>query len=190
MSQAGRSVAGIDGLQHHLAVFPRDQRGFQSAYGASEVAHLLGEAIIPQLLKDRLAPTFGRGRLFDRVAEAILAVGRQRVAHLQVGNRQAALAVDLDAIIHAAAASPAVLDNAEGVAFEFDDGDCFVIELCLVTVDVGAQVRVDTQYLGPPQEPVREADAMGAQVEAGPRRRLASHPKTIPHAGRSASRFA
>src|SRR5258707_8742518 len=70
MSQAGRSITRIDSSQYNFAVLPRDQRGFQASYGASEVTHLLGKAIIPEFLKDRPAPTFGCGRLLDCVAEA------------------------------------------------------------------------------------------------------------------------
>ncbi len=142
MAQASRSVTGVDGFEHYLAVFPRSQRRFQSAYSAREVAHLLREAIIPQLFKNRIAPSFCGGRFFYGVTESVFTVGRQRVAHLQVCDRQSTLAVDFDAIIHAAAASPAILDNAERIALELDDRDRLVIEFGLVAVDVGAQVRV------------------------------------------------
>ena len=75
-------------------------------------------------------------------------------------------------------------DDTEGLAFKFDDAHSFVIELCLVTVDVSAQVSVHASgFCGPPQKPVREANPVGSQGRTGPRPLPASHPKTIPHVG-------
>ena len=47
---------------------------------------------------------FGRRGLFNGIPEAVFTVSRQRVAHLQIGDRKPAFAVDLDAVIHAAPA--------------------------------------------------------------------------------------
>src|SRR5580698_6123140 len=71
--QPCRSVTGIDRLKHYLAIFSRDQWGFEASDRTGEMVHFLRKAIIPQLLKDRPTPSLGRRRLFDRVAEAVLA---------------------------------------------------------------------------------------------------------------------
>ena len=143
-------------------------RRFESANGAREVAHLLRKAVVPKLFKDGIAPTGSRRRFFDGIAETIFAVGRQRVTHVQVGDSQAAFAIDFDAIVHSAPARPAVLNNAECIPIKLDNRDRFVVGLRLIAVHIGTEMRIYAGDLRPSEKPVGESDAMAAEIEQRP----------------------
>src|SRR5882757_1899903 len=110
-SFTGRGIAGIEGMHYDQAIFSRDFWGFFSAYALGEVREFLRGTVVPQFLKYGVSPTYGAGGLFSGIAVTSIAVGRESVAHMQAGVSNACFAVDLDAIVHASATRPTVLDQ-------------------------------------------------------------------------------
>ncbi len=108
------------------------------------MVHLLGEAIVPELLVDGVRPAFGGRGFLDGVAVARLAIGGQGIAHVQVGESQSSIAVNLDPIVHTATAGPAILNQAHGTPVELEDAERIVLATGLITVHVRAHLAVDS----------------------------------------------
>src|SRR3982074_413835 len=96
----------------------------------------LGCAVVPQLLEYGIRPALRSGRLFNGVTVTVLAVGGQRIAHVQIRVSYASLTEYFDAIIHAAAARPTVLNQRRGAVCEFKNAQRIVLGLGFETVDV------------------------------------------------------
>src|SRR5208337_2425012 len=92
----GRAIAGQENFLDDPAVLAAGDRSLLAAGTAGKVVYLLGEAVVPELLVDGVRPALGGRCLLDGVAVARLAVGRQGVAHEQVGEGQSSFAVNLD----------------------------------------------------------------------------------------------
>ncbi len=88
------------------------------------------------LFELRVGPALGRGCFFDRVAEADVRVGRERVPHQHVGVRLALIAEDLNAVVHAPRAIPAAFDHADGASLELHDRDGFILALRAIATPV------------------------------------------------------
>ena len=81
-------------------------------HAVDEVAHLLREAVVPDLLEHRERPAACLRRLLDRVAVAVLAVGHERGAAQDVDVGDALGPDQLGAVVHPAGLGPARLDHA------------------------------------------------------------------------------
>src|SRR5262249_51715557 len=127
-------------LQHVAAVFAGLDRRRVALDAADEMRHLLGEAVVPDLLEHGKRVALGRAGLFDGVAVALLAVGQERAAAEEIGAGEAGGAVNLAAVVDAARLGPAILRNADLPAFVLDDADAVIFALRLGGVNVGAEV--------------------------------------------------
>ena len=71
---------------------------------------------------------------------------------------------ELDAVLHAAAAGPTVLDDSLGSPLELDHAKAVVFTPGLGAMHIGSHMAQDPLHPGPAQEPVAERDAMTAHV--------------------------
>src|SRR6267378_4298516 len=62
-----RRVRGVEHFLHHAACLAVRDRHLLAADAASEVPHLLREAVVPVLFEHRVGPALGRGCFFVRV---------------------------------------------------------------------------------------------------------------------------
>src|SRR5262249_30683015 len=120
--------------------------------------------VVPELLKHGPAPSLSRRRLFYGIAVAVLAVGRQRVAHVQIRIGDAPFSVNLNTIFHPATPCPTVLNDSLGAVFEVEDANTVVLAPSLVLVDVCSHVTEDALDGGSAEEPVAERDPVTAHV--------------------------
>src|SRR5262249_16891255 len=118
---AGGLITGVEHFLDEPAVLAGGLRRFLATYTTGEVVHLLRETVVPQLFKHRPGLAFDRGRFLDRITIAVFAVSRQRVAHVQIGIRESALPINLDAIFHATAPGPAVFNYTFCTVIEIQD---------------------------------------------------------------------
>src|SRR5437016_3563129 len=121
---------------------------------AREVGQLLRRAVIPEFLEDGIRPTFRTRRLFDGVSVTVFAVRRQGVAHVQIGVSAPILAENFNAIVHAAAARPAVFNQSYGAIGELQDAQRIVFGFGLVAMNVGAHLAVDRLDWRAAEEPI------------------------------------
>jgi hypothetical protein len=157
-------VPGEQDFLNDTTVFAGGLGCILAADASGEVTHFLGESVVPEFLEDGVGPAFGGWGLFDGVAVAVFAVSGQGVAHVEIGVGDAAFAVDLDAIFHAAAAGPAVLDLALGAVVEVEDTDAVIFAAGFVSVYVGAHMAENAPDFGSAEEPVTEGDAVTSHV--------------------------
>ena len=119
------------------------------------------------LLEHGIRPALRRRRLFDGVAESDFGIGRQRVAHQQIGIRLPFVAEHFDAVVHAAGPIPAALDHADRSGREFNDREGFVLTLGAIPMHLRCHLRVDALDLRLAEEPPAEGDAVTSQVHDG-----------------------
>src|SRR6266849_3820369 len=151
-------------LRRRAAPFNQRSMGFFTPGGGCQGSELLWHAVIPQFFEHRIRPPFRGGRLLDSVAIAVFAVRRQRVAHVQVGIGNAGLAENLNAIVHAAAARPTILDESDRAIGKFENAQRIVFALGFIAMDVGAHLAIDRLYWGTPEEPVAKGDAVTSEI--------------------------
>src|SRR5271157_2742861 len=175
----GRAIAGQENFPDDPAVLAGGDRGLLAVGTAGEVVHFLGEAVVPELLLDGVRPALGGRGLLDGVAVARLAVGRQGVAHVQVGEGQSSFAVNLDPVIHTAPAGPAILNQADGVPGELEDAEGVVLAAGLVAVHIRAHLAVDTLDHRPVEEPIAKGDSMATHVHEHAASRFLDIPEPV-----------
>ena len=129
-----------------------------------EVRELLGIALVEGLLKDGEGPALGAARLLHGVVVALGAVGERAVAAEEVGIGHALVAVDLDAVVHAAVLGPAVLRHAGNAVFKFHDGYRIVIAVGNLFVEHGLHIGIDALGLGSARHPAEPCHGMAAHV--------------------------
>src|SRR4029077_5114748 len=107
---------------------------------------------------------FCGGGFFHGVAVAAFAVGRQGVAHVQIGVGYAGFAENFDAIVHATASRPTVFDEPGGAVGEFEDAERIVFGFGFVGVNVGAHLAVNRFEGRAAEKKVTEGDAVAAEI--------------------------
>src|SRR2546423_3659687 len=170
-------IRGVEDFQHHSPRLAVRDRCFLAAYAAGEVPHLLREAVIPVFLEHRVGPSLGGRRLLDGIAESDLGIGRERVAHEDVGVGLALVAEDLDAVVHAARAIPAAFDHPHCAVIELDDRDRFVLALGAIGMHLRRHLRVHGLDLRLAERPPAERDAVAAEVHDRATPRLCDVPE-------------
>ncbi len=133
-----------------------------------EVAHLLREAVVPELVEHRERPPARLGRLLDRVAVAVLAVGQKRRAAQDVDVGDAVGPDQLGAIVHASGLGPARLDHAQAVPGEAHDAHRVILGLRAIAVDEGAELGRGRLGRSLVVDPARELDPVAAHVHEHP----------------------
>ncbi len=98
---------------------------------------------------------------------------------MQIRNRQPALAIHLDAVIHAAAPRPAVLNHAEGPALKLHHRHCFIIRLGLRRMHIRTQVRIHTHHLRPAEKPVSKRNPVAPKIQQRTATRLLHIPEPL-----------
>ena len=83
---------------------------------------------------------------------------------MQIGVSAPILAENFNAIVHAAAARPAVFNQSYGAIGELQDAQRIVFGFGLVAVNVGAHLAVDRLDWRAAEEPIAKRDTVAAQV--------------------------
>src|SRR5207302_9458444 len=91
-------------------------------------------------------------------------VGRERVAHEEIGVGLALVAEHLDAVVHPAGAVPAALNDADGAGRELEYRDRLVLGPGALVMHLRGHLRVDARDLRLAEAPPAEGDAMAPQV--------------------------
>ncbi len=92
LAETSGGIGRVKSLHDDAAIFAGGLQGFFAANATGEVAHLLGNAVVPMLFEDGITPTLGAGRFFDGVTETVFTVSWKSVAHVEVGVSDATFA--------------------------------------------------------------------------------------------------
>src|SRR5262249_2208797 len=142
-----------------------------------EVRHLIGVSVLPPFVEQGHGPALGIGRFFHGVSVAALAVGEHGAAAHQVAIDHAVGAVDFERVLDAAALGPAILDEANGAALEFDDAGGIIFALGAAGMHVGIHRSYNRFYFRLAQDPPRALRPVAAHVKKGAAARALHVPK-------------
>src|SRR6184192_4660217 len=161
---ASGCIAGINCAKHDQAIFARSLRSLFAAHAVREVGQFLRRAVIPEFLENGIRPTFRCGSFFDCVAVSVFTVGRQRIAHVEIGVRAAGFAENFDAVVHPAAARPAIFHQSDRTIGEFENAQRIVLGLGLFAMNVRAHLTIDRLDRRASKKPVAESDSVTPKI--------------------------